>query len=164
MKLLRNVCLSLGLLACLPAHGAQPWQLRMDGIGPLQVGMRSGEVERLLGHRLEREPPELRASPVCEQVKLPGQDIWLMFMNDVLKRVDVAQGATTVDGVAPGDPVARVFAVYPKVASAPNGSERYLTVFSADGTRALRFETGDGKIAFIFAGETREVRFTEGCL
>jgi hypothetical protein len=168
MRLLRDVCLSLGLLACLPAQGAQPWQLGMDGIGPLRVGMRFEEVEQLLGQRLERSEPELGPSPECDQIELPGRKrIWLMFIHDVLKRVDVAQGGSTAEGAAVGDPVARVFAVYPQVASEPDAydqNERYLTVFSPDRERAMRFETHDGKIARVYAGATREVGFIEGCL
>jgi hypothetical protein len=130
--------------------------------------MRFGKVNGLLGHRLKRTPVQVRGAPDCDQIPLGRghAKIWLMFIDDVLVRVDVEKGATTLARIAAGDPVERVFSAYAKVEAEPNAydeRERYLTVYSKDGRAALRFETHAGKIGIFYAGTARAVHLTEGC-
>jgi hypothetical protein len=122
---------------CIPlAAAAGDWNLRMDGIGPLKVGMRYDEANRLV--------------------------------HGTLRRVDVMrEGVPTERGIVVGDPVKRVFELYPRVASEPDAyddRERYLTVRSRNGELALRFETSEGKVASFHAGRWKEVQYVEGCL
>lgn len=170
MRYVRNALLSACLLACLQARAAEPWVVGFEGAGPLRYGMTFDQVNALLGHGLRHTPPELRANKRCEQIELDvvGRDgIWLMFVDDVFRRVDVEHGARTAAGIAAGDPVARVFASYPKLASEPRPyvpEERSLTVTAPDGKRAIRFETENGAIVVFFAGDAAPVQWIEGCL
>ncbi|MGZ5182843.1 MAG: hypothetical protein ACXWC2_20385 [Ramlibacter sp.] len=170
MRLLRNVLFAACLLACMSARSAGPWIVTFDGAGPLRFGMSFDQVNALLGHKLQRTPPAQLASTECDQIELDGvghRGIWLMFVRDVFKRVDVSAGARTAAGIAPGDPVRRVRAAYRHVAEAPRPyaeNELSLTVGAPDGRHALRFETEKGSVAIIFAGEAGPVQWIEGCL
>ena len=170
MRLLRNVLFAACLLACMSARAAEPWIVTFDGAGPLRFGMSFDQVNARLGHKLKRTPPAQRASTECDQIELDEighKGIWLMFVRDVFKRVDVVAGARTVAGIAPGDPVERVRAAYRHVEEAPRPyveTELSLTVSAPDGRRALRFETEKGAVAIIFAGEATPVQWIEGCL
>jgi hypothetical protein len=157
--------LLLAPLACM----AGEWDLRMDGIGPLRVGMRFDAANARLGGGLQRTDPALLASKGCDQVLVPGHpQVALMFVDDVLSRIDVwGTDGRTDAGVMVGDPVQRVLDTYPRAASAPHAyddRERYLTARSRDGRLAIRFETKDGKIALFHAGRFKAVQFIEGCL
>lgn len=151
------------------------WDLRFDGIGPLKVGMRYDEVSRLLGHTLERTDPRLLPTlgSDCEQIPLdtrPG--IALMFIGDILRRVDVYSkdgkvGGRTESGIGIGDSVQRVLDVYPDAKIDRHeyvDSEYMLTASSPDGKLAIRFLTLQGKVEMYYAGESGAVRLTEGCL
>ncbi|GAB3462978.1 hypothetical protein GCM10027321_25170 [Massilia terrae] len=170
MRYVRNALLAACLLACLPARAAEPWVVGFDGVGPLRYGMTFDQVNARLGHGLRHTPPELRANKRCEQLGLDavGRDgIWLMFVDDVFKRVDVQGGARTAAGIAVGDQAARVYASYSKVASEPRPyvpEERSLTVTAPDGRHAIRFETENGAIVVFFAGDAVPVQWIEGCL
>jgi hypothetical protein len=168
MSLTRNVLAALCLLASPLLSADEPWQVRFDGIGPLRVGMGFDEVGRTLGQALAHTRTEQLATLGCDMIGLPGhKGVWLMFIDDVLKRIDVEGGARTVEGVGTGDPAERVALLYPTVESEPNAfddSERYLTVRSADGKSAIRFETDRGKVGHFYAGDPAAIRFIESCL
>ncbi|QOL51806.1 hypothetical protein [Massilia litorea] len=151
-----------------PATAAD-WTLRLDGIGPLRIGMRFDEANAAVGSRLAASDPSLQASPGCDEIPLPMHPgVSLMFIDGVLKRVDVfAAGTRTANEIAVGDPVARVHAIYPRARREDhfyNSAEQYLTVDSADSRYSLRFETEGGKIAHFYAGAREQVRYVEGCL
>jgi hypothetical protein len=170
MRLWRNAVTAICLLPCLPALAAEPWTVRFDGIGPLRFGMRFDEVNARLGQRIERTPPALRARDSCDQIPLDGigrKGIWLMFVDDVFRRVDVESGARTEAGIAPGSPVQRVYAAYPHLEEAPRPyleTELSLTVAAPDGRHALRFETEKGSVVLLLAGDAKPVQWIEGCL
>lgn len=157
-------------VAFLSIHGdsfASEWQLRLDGIGPLKIGMEFNAANKALGKILKKTPPQLRASVACDYVSVAGHPgLALMFVDDVLKRVDsTAPGVRTVTGVTIGDPVSKVHELYPGIQVEPNAyepSEQYLTSPS-DGL-AIRFETRDGAISQFYAGAVTQVHFTEKCL
>lgn len=168
MNSLRNVCpVLLWLLACGQALAGGPgWKLGFDGLGPIKVGMRFPQVNKLLGNRLVRTPPELLGTAGCESIPLDDSaEMLLMFVDDVLKRVDVAGDAATDRGIRRGDPVARVLAAYPSAARQPDSDDGlYLTAMSPDGKRAIRFATFRGRVQLFYAGEFEQVQYTEGCL
>jgi hypothetical protein len=170
MRWVRNVLLSAALLACVPAQAAQPWVVRFDGVGPLRYGMTFDEVNAQLGHRLQRTAPELLATKGCEQIpldELGRKGIWLMFVDNVFRRVDIERGARTAAGIAVGDPVPRVYAAYKALAPAPRpyeDAELSLTVRAPDGRHALRFDTEKGAVALVIAGDQAPVQWMEGCL
>lgn len=163
----RTVVLAM-LLAPL-ACAAGDWALRMDGIGPLQVGMGFDEANVVLGKRLEHTPLTMRDSPDCDEIELPGhKGVYLMFVDDVLVRVDMWEAGDRTDaGVEVGGPVQQVFDAYAHVAAqrhAYDESERYLTVPSPDGKLAIRFETLHGKVGGMYAGRYQAIQYIEGCL
>lgn len=166
MKVVRIV---LGVLLAPLAFAANvdDWVLRMDGIGPARVGMRYAQANSALGGILHRDDASIREA--CEEIAVPGHEgIGLMFIDDVLVRVDVwRKGGRTDRGVAVGDPAQRVLDTYHDVATerhAYDERERYYTVTSPDHTLAVRFETREGKIAGFYAGRYRAVQYIEGCL
>jgi hypothetical protein len=166
MHHLRNVFRLLPwLLACMPALAAEPaWKLGFDGYGPLKVGMRFGQVNKLLGKRLVRTPPQLLATADCEQIPMDKDEmIWLMFTGEVLTRIDVMGGVATDRGITTGDAEARVRSAYPSATSQDADGGLYLTVLSPDGKRAMRFETYQGKVQMFYAGAFEQVQYIEGC-
>ncbi len=170
MRCVRNVLLSAALLACVPTQAAQPWVLRFDGVGPLRYGMTFDQASARLGHRLKRTPRELLPTKGCEQIaldELGRKGIWLMFVDDVFRRVDLERGARTAAGIGVGDPVPRVYAAYEAVAAAPRpyqDAELSLTVRAPDGRHALRFDTEKGAVALVIGGDAAPVQWVEGCL
>ncbi|MYM93640.1 hypothetical protein [Duganella vulcania] len=160
------------LMLTLPLCGAHAadWTVRFDGAGPLKIGMRFDAVNKVLGDHMERTPKELRGSPNCfqlEPARQPG--LLLMFVGDVLKRVDVMEeGISTERGIGLGDPVEKIRQVYGEaVTSAPQAyddSEQTLTVKAGGGQYAIRFDTSKGKVGAIYAGAWKEVQYIEGCL
>jgi hypothetical protein len=152
---------------CMPLlASAAEWDLRLDGIGPLTVGMRFKDANAQLHGTLELDPGSQSA---CYYARAPGHpQLALMFVSDVLRRVDVMEGGVrTAEGVAVGDPVKHVFDAYRRVAAerhAYDEREQYLTVRSPDGRLALRFETREGRISAFYAGRYKEVQYIEGCL
>jgi hypothetical protein len=148
---------------------ADEWSLRMDGIGPLKIGMTFDAANKAVQNVLERTPATLRATANCDYIAIrnhPG--IAFMFIDERLKRVDVfGEGRQTKEGVAVGDPVEKVFDVYRNVKVEPHAyepAEKYLTVTSGNGLLAIRFETRDGRIFRYYAGAFEPVQFTEQCL
>ena len=151
------------------AHAAD-WTVRFDGAGPLKIGMRFDAVNKVLGEHMERTPKALRGSPNCfqlEPARQPG--LLLMFVGDVLKRVDVMEeGIQSERGIGLGDPVDKVRQLYGEaVTASPQAyvdSEQTLTVKAGGGQYAIRFDTDNGKVGAIYAGAWKEVQYIEGCL
>jgi len=150
------------------AH-AGDWVVRVDGAGPLKIGMKFDTVNRVLGDHMERTPPELRANRNCFYAR-PADDpsLLLMFVDDVLRRVDAGEeGSRSERGVAVGDPVEKVVQAYGEAVKeephAYDASERYLTVHTGAGQYAIRFETSKGRISTFYAGDWRQVQWIEGC-
>ena len=156
----------------MPSAGSRQlsWPLRFDGIGPLIVGMTFDEVNRHLGKPLARIPVKLRGTPNCEQLEvddIPG--VWLMFIDDVLKRIDVGDKSTTRTqaGAGIGDPIAKVIATYPDATRTPGAyaeDQTRLTIRQANSSKALRFETDADKVIVFYAGEWEQLNYDEGCL
>ncbi|MFL6710894.1 MAG: hypothetical protein ACJ8HI_22055 [Massilia sp.] len=160
--------LSLMFALALPASAAD-WQLRFDGIGPVHVGMDFAHANAALGGVLRATPVALRPTASCDQLPVadhPG--VALMFVDDVLERVDVFQpGVANGAGITVGAPLAAVTAAYPDLgreANAYDEREQYLTVLDKGGALAMRFETRTGAVALMTAGQIKAVRYIEGCL
>jgi hypothetical protein len=170
MNTLKAACMhAFGCVAvCVPlAAMAGDWSLRMDGIGPLTLGLRYEEANRLVGGALQADGAS--GTDQCYYASIGGHPhVLLMFTDGALRRVDVTgPGTATAEGVGVGDPVQRVFDAYPALESAPNHydeRERYLTVRAPNGKLALRFETHEGKVGAFYAGRYKEVQYIEGCL
>ncbi|MBA5638164.1 hypothetical protein H3H37_13985 [Duganella sp. LX20W] len=153
----------------LPAAQARDWTLRVDGAGPLKVGMRFDTVNKILGEHMDRVPAWQRMVPDCFQVSPAEQGgIVLMFVHDVLKRVDVTQpGIESERGIALDDPEGKVGRHYGeavrKVAHPHRAEGHYLTVRAGEGQYAIRFETEQGRVAAMYAGAWQQVLQEDGC-
>lgn len=163
------LCIAFSLALTPLCAIADGWVLRMDGIGPLKIGMSFDDANRASGSALKRTPPNLRGSVSCDYIPVrrhPG--LALMFIDERLVRVDVFGHANrTLRGIRVGDAVQSVFAAYPDIvveAHAYEENEKYLTTISGDGSLALRFETRDGKVSQFYAGEEKPVHYIENCL
>lgn len=165
----KRCCGALVLCALLPAVQARDWNLRVDGAGPLKVGMRFDTVNKILGEHMERVPVRQRTAPACFQVSPSEEEgIVLMFVKDVLKRVDVTQpGIESERGIALDDPEGKVGRHYGEAvrtavpARRPDG--HYLTVRAGEGQYAIRFETEQGRVAAMYAGAWEQVLQEDGC-
>lgn len=153
--------MACGLASALPAHAAG-WTLRVDGAGPLRIGMRFDAVNKVLGTQMQRVPREERAHAHCFQIEPPAQPgLLLMFVDDQLQRIDVMEEGIVSDrGIALGDPVAKVKRSY---GEALRAEATRLTVRTGGGQYAIRFETSDGKVDTMYAGAWKEVQQAEGC-
>lgn len=164
-----RAALGAAVLVCSSTAFAEDWRLRMDGIGPLTIGMSFEAANRALKDVLEHSPEGRRPPSSCEMIPVgshPG--VALMFINDKLSRVDVFEAGTrNEEGIAVGDSVDKVMATYPNAKVEPNAyddREKYLTVQATSGPLAIRFETENGTIGQFYAGEFKSVQFVEHCL
>ncbi|TWI64500.1 hypothetical protein IP91_03273 [Pseudoduganella lurida] len=161
--------LLLLLLSMAGSALAEDWTVRADGVGPLRVGMDFDTVNRVLDDHLQRAPLALQGSRACFYVSPAAEPrVGLMFVKDVLQRVDVQETGVASDrGIRVGDPVADVAQRYGDALhtapSVENPAEKYLTVPSADSRHAIRFETRQGTVATFYAGAWEQVQYVEGC-
>ena len=155
--------LMAGMLAIALPAGAADWALRVDGAGPLKIGMRFDTVNQVLGTQMQRVPRELRPRANCFQLEAPAQPgLLLMFVDDRLQRIDATGAGVVSDrGIALGDPVDKVRRSY---GEALRTEDRWLTVRTGGDQYAIRFETSDGKVDSMYAGAWQDVRMEEGCL
>lgn len=159
-----------------PTPAEQPaWALRVDGAGPLRVGMTFDEARAALGGDLRMsdlpagadEGPDRCDYPTSAQLP-PG--VAVMVQGGRVVRVEVDSGGVpTAEGARIGDTEARVQALYPgRVTVSPHKytDGHYLTVRPAapsDTTHLLVFET-DGRVVERFrAGQKPQVQYVEGC-
>ena len=142
--------------------------VRMDGIGPIRIGMTLREVNKALrtSYSTPTEPDERS----CFYVDVPGHHgLELMILNGRFVRVDVDDKTTKTEvGIHNGDSERSAMSKYggklkvePQFYSPETG--HYLTLFSADKKYALRFESDDGKVTRYYAGKSEAVSFVEGC-
>ena len=155
------VALLAASLAALPAAAAD-WTLRLDGAGPLKIGMRFDTVNKILGEHMQRVPKGERVRANCFQVEPSAQPgLLLMFVDDRLQRIDVMEEGIVSDrGIALGDPADKVRRSY---GEAVRAEPPHLTVRTGGDQYAIRFGTGDGKVDTMYAGAWKEVQQAEGC-
>jgi len=142
--------------------------VRLDGIGPVRVGMNLSELNKVL-HTSFKSPtdPDEQA---CTYVEMPHQSgIAVMILDGRVARVDVDNTSTrTAEGIHNGDSEARAVQVYGKrLKIEPNHYDpengHYLTLSSPDRKYGIRFESDNGKITRYYAGTSNAIAFVEGC-
>jgi len=144
------------------------WVIRMDGIGPVKIGMTLPELENVLHEKFRM--PENKDDQGCFYVN-PAKHPHVAFMIEDahLVRIDVdGPGVPTAEGIQVGDSEAHVLKVYgPKMKVEPSaytGPEgHYLTVRSSSSRYGIRFETDKGKIQAFYAGRFDAIQYIEGC-
>jgi hypothetical protein len=145
-------------------------KVTFNSYGPVLIGMDRQALERALGSKLKREEPDAD-SEACEYVAPErGYDgIGFMLVNQHLARIDVSNpNVATLSGAHIGSTQASVLAMYsgrievsPHAYTAPDGS--YLTLFSKDKLRGIRFETDHGKVTRYYSGTAEAIQYIEGC-
>jgi hypothetical protein len=142
--------------------------VRLDGIGPVRVGMNLSELNKAL-HTSFKKPTDPDEQG-CTYVEVPRQSgIGVMILDGRVARVDVGNTSTrTAEGIRNGDSEARAVQVYgkrlkiePSFYHSENG--HYLTLRSPDRKYGIRFESDNGKITSFYAGTTNAIAFVEGC-
>ncbi|HUR15191.1 MAG TPA: hypothetical protein VM097_11940 [Mycobacteriales bacterium] len=154
--------------------GAEPGPLadddraRIDGIGPITVGMTLAEAEAAAGQRFTTMQDDF--APHCGHVapRSGSPDINLMLIDGKVARFEVDKGsATRTDrGIGIGATEDEVKAAYPgRVVVRPHAytDGHYLRVVSHDGRLALVLETDGTRVTMFRSGTARAADYTEGC-
>lgn len=150
------------------AQGPSRWALRLDGIGPVTIGMTLPQLNTALREHFSA-PDDDSACFYVEPKSHP--QVSFMMEDGKLVRVDVNKvGVATSRGIRIGDTEARVkdaygakLAVEPSQYSGDVGGH-YLTFRSPDQRYGVRFETEKGKVTTFYAGKYEAVQYVEGCL
>jgi hypothetical protein len=152
-----------------PEAEAEPWTIRVDGVGPVRFGMALADARAALGDSLIVAPP----GGECGFTTPRGAPAGVRFMVEQGKivRVDVdSAGVRTAAGVEVGMSEADVRGRYPVGLRVqphkydPKG--RYLVVQGTepvDSARRLIFETDGQRVVRYRAGLTPAVEYVEGC-
>ena len=151
------------------------WVMRLDGMGPLRIGMTLDEARAALGGDLRMnddsadhpEGPDRCDYP--RSARLPAGAV-VMVQGQRVVRVEVDSGSiATAEGARIGDTEARIQELYPRrVTVQPHKytDGHYLVVrptAASDTTHLLVFET-DGRVVERFrAGQKPQVEWVEGC-
>jgi hypothetical protein len=138
--------------------------LSASGYGPIQFGQPLEVVEANLK---ETALPKKR-EPGCDFVKFKKYpQIRFMVEDGTVTRGDAQAGVRNRAKVHVGMSLARVKALHPGIRVEPHKYDdkgHYLILDSADGSSAILFEEGGGKVTDIRAGKKPSVEYVEGCL
>lgn len=139
-------------------------RLRLDGIGPVKVGMTIPQAREAAGVAITTPIDELDNG--CGYSEVPSMHgVSFMVLDGTIARVDVDSGAATEAGIKVGDDVAKVRKAYgSKIKEEPHEyvqGGQYLSVRS--GSYSLLFETDGSKVTTMRSGESDAVALVEGC-
>lgn len=142
------------------------WTLRLDGIGPIKIGMTLPQLSAALHETFKL--PENSEDQGCFYVKPTRHHVSLMIEDKHLVRIDVDKpGIPTEKGIQVGDSEEHALRVYGPGAKVEehkyNPDGHYLTVRSNDGRNGIRFETDKEKIEEFYAGTFEAIQYVEGC-
>jgi hypothetical protein len=152
-----------------PEAEAEPWTIRLDGVGPVRFGMTLADARAALGDSLLVAPP----GGECGFTVPRGAPAGVRFMVERgrIVRVDVnSSGVRTAAGAEVGMSEAEVRGRYPVGLRVlphkydPKG--RYLELqgtVPGDSARRLIFETDGQRVVRYRAGITPAVEYVEGC-
>jgi hypothetical protein len=138
--------------------------LSPSGFGDIQFGQPLKAVEANLNETALPKKRELGCDFVTFR-KYP--QIRFMVEDGVVTRGDATAGVRNSAKVDVGMSLARVKALHPRIRIEPHKYDdqgHYLILDSADGSSAILFEEGGGKVTDIRAGKKPSVEYVEGCL
>ncbi len=159
-----------------PERLSESSRLRLDGIGPVMVGMTLDEASAAAGMPLRTVPnSDLVGTGGCAYARPEGGPTGLSFM--VLKgriaRIDVGGNSAirTLSDIGPGSTEAEVQATYPgRISAQPNPYSghrggRDLLYQPDEGSRhlGLLFQTDGGRVGSFRSGLHGAVMAPEGC-
>lgn len=149
-------------------------RLRLDGIGPVRIGMTTTEASRASGKPIRVDPASSPHPSSCAFATVEGgPHIAFMVISDRIQRVDVGPESSvrTVSGVGIGDSegeVQRIYGDRTRVKPHPYNEEgRYLIYDSDEPSQhglLLIFETDGTRVTSFRAGERGAVEAPEGCV
>jgi hypothetical protein len=138
--------------------------LSASGYGAIQFGQSLKVVEANLK---ETALPKKR-EPGCDFVKFKKYpQIRFMVEDGIVTRGDAEAGVRNSAQVNVGMSLAKVKALHPRIRIEPHKYDdngHYLILHSTDGSAAILFEEGSGKVTDIRAGKKPSVEYVEGCL
>lgn len=153
-----------------PGADSTPWTLRLDGIGPVRVGMTIAEVERLLGAtaRIDRIEPDDECGYAYLSTIPTG--LSLMLSRDTVVRVNVdTSGFLDEAGLGVGSTETEVLArragrvrVEPHYYTGPEGHYLIVDDPARPGFRLI-YETDGQRVLSVRAGRLPEAELVEGC-
>ena len=152
------------------------WSLHPRGLGPLTVGMSLDEVGRTAGIQLEQIGPPPVPADYCTyyRASLASKEFRIRVMMNQVNRLEVwSPGFRTRSGIAVGDSIERVKAVYGKNISVEPHHYLWekgfvlmvLGPYEIDGTAyGVAFVASPAKgVTEMWAGRYDEIRQSEGC-
>lgn len=152
-----------------PEAAAEPWTIRLDGVGPIRFGMALADARAALRDSLVVAPPDGECGFTVPRDAPAG--VRFMVEQGKLVRVDVdSPGVRTAAAAEVGMSEADVRGRYPVGLRVqphkydPKG--RYLVLqgtMPADSARLLIFETDGQRVVRYRAGITPAVEYVEGC-
>ena len=159
-----------------PERLSESSRLRLDGIGPVTVGMTLDEASAAAGMPLRIVPNSDRVGTGgCAYARPEGGPTGLSFMvlNGRIARIDVGGNSAirTLSGIGPGSTEAEVQATYPgRISAQPNPYSghrggRDLLYQPDEGSRhlGLLFQTDGGRVSSFRSGLYGAVMAPEGC-
>lgn len=153
--------------------GDPEWQLGLDRLGPVRLGMTVDEAERAMGVDIETDDPDLTAD--CSYAYPQGgpEQVAFMLDEDRIVRFDVlgASSVRTPEGVTVGTDAEDVEAAYGdtlvKSGSDASGGPVWYHVPEDPDLREYRYAfaiADDGRVIAIWAGGADRVEgYSEGC-
>ncbi len=148
----------------------EKYQLQVDRIGPIAVGMTAKEASAKSGINLKETDPSDSGNEACNYVYPNGErgDVGFMIEEGRISRIDItSRKIASVGGIRVGDSEAAVTKAFPgkvKVQAHPYLEEdgKYLVIKINQGYGFI-FETEKGKVTRFRAGRFESVQYIEGC-
>ena len=143
---------------------ADGWVVRLDGVGPVKIGMSLHQLNTVLRERFAM--PENKEDKGCFYVTAKRHpQVSFLIENRRLVRIDVDKtGVPTTEGVQVGDSEEHVKHVYGsrlKVEPHHYTDGHYLTLRNGD--HGIRFETDEAKVSTFYSGTVEAIQYVEGC-
>jgi hypothetical protein len=156
--------------AAVPTPVTEADELRIDGLGPMTIGMPVSEVERATGMEVDVSSD---FSPQCRYGQLADgpRDLFLMFSRRVLVRIDIGSDSAiqTDTGIGVGSPISAVEDAYGAELErelhpylGDRGSYLIFDPEPEDGLLII-FETNQRSVTSFRSGFDEQVRYKEGC-
>lgn len=146
------------------------WRLRMDGFGPIKMGMTQQQVHGVVGVSVVEETisPDEGCWYLLGQKHLKG--VSFMIIDGRVSRIEVdTPQFLTLNGAGVGTTEEQLKQLYGSHLQMDphkylDDSGHYLTQRSSDGLYGVRFETKDKTVFRFYAGPWEHLRYVEGCL
>lgn len=173
--ILKGVLLSIIYLAAVTVYSEEnklDWRLTSDGLGPIKIGMTLDEAEKASHKKFSLRDPQsgMPEDESCFYTNLNDIDsVSFMISYNKIVRININSGHIMTDlGAHIGLTEEELQIIYQDKLSKEKHKYiekgHYLTLHFPKEERAIRFETDGKKVMRIYAGQEKEVEYTEDCL